>query len=246
MVNYCRLLCKTKFIKYSSDPSGDQDTFTLRKRQWTYMALVHLLDQSFTTDTFIGCTTVLRRASSPAGPLPGSHCGRVSQPRCRPASGPRGRAASPAVRRRGPGSAWRSTAGRRLSLPPPAAHLDEALRPRPRRTARSPLPTAVEGPAAGRPEAAHPDGPPGTSSARDQLHPPPGAAPQPSAGDVWPRNHRRSFVSFFSSPRDILAPRPMNQFVSCAVPSTTERNGSRYVFFPPHFKVVGCCVYLFP
>ena len=119
MVNYCRLLCKTKFIKYSSDPSGDQDTFTLRKRQWTYMALVHLLDQSFTTDTFIGCTTVLRRAFSPAGPLLGSHCRRVSQPRCRPASGPRGRAASPAVRAARPGECL-ALHGRPALVAPPS------------------------------------------------------------------------------------------------------------------------------
>ena len=48
--------------------------------------------------------------------------------------------------------------------PRPAADLDDASRPRPRWTARPPRPTAVEGPAAGLPEAAHPDGPPGTSS----------------------------------------------------------------------------------
>ena len=107
---------------------------------------------------------LLRIASSPAGPLPRSCRGLVSQPRPRPNSR-RGRAASPAVGTARPGECWALHDKPALSpLPRPAADLDDASRPRPGWTARPPRPTAVEGPAAGLPEAAHPDGPPGTSS----------------------------------------------------------------------------------
>ena len=209
------------------------------------MALVHLLDLSSTTDTFIGYTTFLRIASSPDVPLPGSHCGRVSQPCRRLASGPRGRAASPVVSTERPGECLafnpaHATPRQALSSPfhspPPRSvvftsgtdgpHAPPALRGQ----RRDILSRAL-------------DRPPRTRSTRDQLHPPPSAASQPADDGVWPCNHRRSFVSFFSSPRGMLAPQPMNQFVSCAVLSTRERNASRCVFFQPHLKVVGCCEY---
>ena len=115
---------------------------------------------------------LLRIASSPAGPLPRSCRGLVSQPRPRPNSR-RGRAASPAVGTTRPGKCWALHDRPTLSPPPrPTADLDDASRPRLRWTARPPRPTAVEGPAAGLPEAAHPDGPPGTSSARRGPAPP--------------------------------------------------------------------------
>ena len=106
---------------------------------------------------------LLRIASSPAGPLPRSCRGLVSQPRPRPNSG-RGRAASPAVGTTPPGKCWALHDRPTLSPPPrPAADLDDASRPRPR-PGRMARPPAQRTAAAERPEAAHPDGPPGTSS----------------------------------------------------------------------------------
>ena len=118
-------------------------------------------------------TNLVVLPSSSSDPLPGSHTysGRVSQPCRRPTSRPRGRAAR--FGQRGLGSAGRSTTGR-CSPPPPLP----PSRSRPRwtvvsastseRTARPPRLTAVEGPVAGHPEAAYPDGPPGSCSNRDR------------------------------------------------------------------------------
>ena len=189
---------------------------------------------------------LLRIASSPAGPLPRSCRGLVSQPRPRPNSG-RGRAASPAVGTARPGECWALHDKSALSpLPRPAADLDDASRPRPGWTARPPHPTAVEGPAAGCPEAAHRDGPPGTSSAGDQLcrgPAPPSAWRGAETTDGGRRTvvvagHHRSSTSFIlhPPPSPVVALAAAAVVAAAAVGSEESAGKSCYTFhFHPRF-----------
>ena len=127
--------------------------------------------------------------SSSSGPLPGSHRRRV-----RPTSRPCGRAASPTLRTARPGECWALHDRPVLAAPSPPPS-----RSRPRwsvasastseRTARPPRLTAVEGPVAGHPEAAYPDGPPGSCSNRDLLRQGP---PLPETSSSLHRTWRHS------------------------------------------------------
>ena len=199
---------------------------------------------------------LLRIASSPAGPLPRSCRGLVSQPRPRPNSG-RGRAASPAVGTARPGECWALHDKPALSpLPRPAADLDDASRPRPGWiAARPPRPTAVEGPAAGLPEAAHPDGPPGTSSARGPAPPSAWRGAETTEDDgrllspvITVRQLRSSFIrrrrpSSLSPPLPSLLPPPLgpkSRRGSRVTPSTSTL-GSHILFLFSRLLVLSCC-----